>query len=179
MNPKVPSFLKRALLATALLSAGQAFAADSVGMLVYNAQHESLTKAWVEPVSPKKPGFRSPFAMAMTPKWATRSCRKARPRRPTCSSPKTPRRWCWSTTPGCSHRSRRATLEQVDAAYRPAHGKWVGIAARSTVFVYNPSKLAETDLPKSLLDLAEPELERPLGCLAGRRRLPGHRRRRA
>jgi iron(III) transport system substrate-binding protein len=48
------------------------------------------------------------------------------------------------------------TLEQVDAAYRPAHGKWVGIAARSTVFVYNPSKLKESDLPKSLLDLASP-----------------------
>lgn len=48
------------------------------------------------------------------------------------------------------------TLEQVGAAYRPAHGKWVGIAARSTVFVYNPGKLAEADLPKSLMDLAAP-----------------------
>jgi iron(III) transport system substrate-binding protein len=44
----------------------------------------------------------------------------------------------------------------VGAAYRPAHGKWVGIAARSTVFVYNPSKLPEADLPKSLMDLASP-----------------------
>jgi iron(III) transport system substrate-binding protein len=48
------------------------------------------------------------------------------------------------------------TLEQVEAAYRPAHGKWVGIAARSTVFVYNPAKLPEADLPKSLMDLAGP-----------------------
>jgi iron(III) transport system substrate-binding protein len=50
-----------------------------------------------------------------------------------------------------------ATQQQVDAAYRPAHGQWIGIAARSTVFVYNPAKLAEKDLPKSLLDLAKPE----------------------
>lgn len=49
------------------------------------------------------------------------------------------------------------TLEQVDAAYRPAHGKWVGIAARSTVFVYNPGKLPEAELPKSLMDLADPK----------------------
>jgi len=47
MSPSVPSFLKQAALATALLSAGQAFAADSVGLVVYNAQHETLTKAWV------------------------------------------------------------------------------------------------------------------------------------
>ncbi|MDB5980332.1 MAG: iron transporter substrate-binding protein, partial [Pseudomonas sp.] len=49
-----------------------------------------------------------------------------------------------------------ATLSQVDAAYRPAHGKWVGIAARSTVFVYNKDKLSAADMPKSLLDLANP-----------------------
>jgi iron(III) transport system substrate-binding protein len=49
-----------------------------------------------------------------------------------------------------------STLEQTGSAYRPAHGKWVGIAARSTVFVYNKSKLAEADLPKSLMDLASP-----------------------
>lgn len=30
MNPRFPSFFKRALLATALLGTGQAFAADSV-----------------------------------------------------------------------------------------------------------------------------------------------------
>ena len=48
MNPPIPSFLKRALLATALLGAGQVYAADADGIVVYNAQHESLTKAWVE-----------------------------------------------------------------------------------------------------------------------------------
>jgi iron(III) transport system substrate-binding protein len=47
MNPRFPSFFKRALLATALLGTGHAVAADSVGLVVYNAQHETLTKAWV------------------------------------------------------------------------------------------------------------------------------------
>ena len=49
------------------------------------------------------------------------------------------------------------TLKQVPAEYRPAHGRWIGIAARSTVFVYNPEKLSEQQLPKSLMDLAKPE----------------------
>ena len=49
------------------------------------------------------------------------------------------------------------TLAQVDAAYRPSSGDWTGIAARSTVLVYNPSKVSEADLPTSMLDLAKPE----------------------
>jgi len=49
------------------------------------------------------------------------------------------------------------TLAQVPVGYRPSTGKWTGIAARSTVFVYNPSKLPETDVPNSLVDLADPK----------------------
>jgi iron(III) transport system substrate-binding protein len=48
-----------------------------------------------------------------------------------------------------------ATLKAVPAQYRPSTGKWTGIAARSTVFVYNPDMISEDQLPKSLLDLAE------------------------
>ena len=48
------------------------------------------------------------------------------------------------------------TLDQVPAQYRPATGKWTGVAARSTVFVYNKSKLQPDQLPKSMLDLEQP-----------------------
>src|SRR5262245_36923585 len=34
------------------------------------------------------------------------------------------------------------TLAQIPEDYRPADGSWVGIAARSTVFAYDKSKLA-------------------------------------
>lgn len=47
-------------------------------------------------------------------------------------------------------------LALVPAEYRPSSGRWTGIAARSTVFVYNKSKLTEAQLPKSILDLADP-----------------------
>lgn len=47
-------------------------------------------------------------------------------------------------------------LKNVPAEYRPSSAKWVGIAARSTVFAYNTSKLTEAQLPKSLMDLADP-----------------------
>jgi iron(III) transport system substrate-binding protein len=48
------------------------------------------------------------------------------------------------------------TLDQVPAQYRPATGNWTGVAARSTVFVYNKTKLQPDQLPKSILDLEQP-----------------------
>src|SRR5262249_4040346 len=47
-------------------------------------------------------------------------------------------------------------LAEVPSDFRPASGKWTGIAARATVFVFNKSKLPEAQLPKSLMDLADP-----------------------
>ena len=49
-----------------------------------------------------------------------------------------------------------ATLAQVPANFRPSTGAWTGIAARTTVFAYNPTLLREAQLPKSLLDLQDP-----------------------
>ncbi|MGK2855550.1 MAG: extracellular solute-binding protein, partial [Microbacteriaceae bacterium] len=50
-----------------------------------------------------------------------------------------------------------ATVEQVPAQYRPSTNKWTGVAARTTVFVYNTDKLREDQLPKSIMDLQQPE----------------------
>jgi iron(III) transport system substrate-binding protein len=49
-----------------------------------------------------------------------------------------------------------ATLAQVAPPYRPSTGRWIGIAARSTVFVYNKTEPVASALPHSLLDLADP-----------------------
>jgi iron(III) transport system substrate-binding protein len=49
------------------------------------------------------------------------------------------------------------TLNQVPAQYRPPTGKWTGVAARTTVFVYNKTRLQPDQLPKSMLDLQQPE----------------------
>jgi iron(III) transport system substrate-binding protein len=60
-----------------------------------------------------------------------------------------------------------ATLEQVDDAYRPSSGTWVGFAARSTVLIHNPAEIAEDELPASMLDLAGPQWEGRVGIAAG------------
>ncbi|MBV4473551.1 iron ABC transporter substrate-binding protein [Pseudomonas sp. B2M1-30] len=155
MNSPLPSFMKQALLASALLVAGQAFAADSVGIVVYNAQHESLTKEWVA-------GFTEETGIPVTVRNGDDTEMGNQLVQEGAASPADV--FLTENSPAMVLVDNAklfapvapATLEQVDSAYRPAHGQWVGIAARSTVFVYNPSKLTEKDLPKSLMDLAGP-----------------------
>src|SRR5262249_43950224 len=56
------------------------------------------------------------------------------------------------------------TLAHVPAGFKPTGGHWVGIAARSTVFCYNTTKLTEARLPRSILDLADPAWRRRWGA---------------
>lgn len=59
-----------------------------------------------------------------------------------------------------------ATLSQVPAEYVPSSRNWTGFAARATVLVYNKTKLAEAQLPASIMDLAKPEWEGRYGVAA-------------
>jgi len=56
-----------------------------------------------------------------------------------------------------------ATLAQVPPQFAPTDKGWVGFAARSTVFVYNPAQLQAADLPASIMDLAKPQWKGKLG----------------
>lgn len=51
----------------------------------------------------------------------------------------------------------KTTLDQVRPALNPDDGTWVAYAARARVLYYNPTLIAEADLPKSLLDIVKPE----------------------
>src|SRR5471032_2915126 len=156
MTTRIPSFLKKALLATALVSAGHVYAAtEADGIVVYNAQHENLTKSWVQGFTREtgiKVTVRNGGHSELGNQLVQEGAASAADVFLTENSPA----MVLVDNAGLFAPVAPTTLEQVDAAYRPAHGKWVGIAARSTVFVYNPSTLKEGDLPKSLLDLASP-----------------------
>jgi iron(III) transport system substrate-binding protein len=60
-----------------------------------------------------------------------------------------------------------ATRRQVPGTASPSSGAWTGIAARSTVLVYNTAALTEQDLPGSLMDLSGPEWKERWACAAG------------
>jgi iron(III) transport system substrate-binding protein len=142
-------------LACAALAALPA-AAGADGITVYNAQHESLTKAWVD-------GFTRETGIRVTVRNGDDSELGNQLVEEGAASPADV--FLTENSPamvlvdhaGLFSPVDPATMQQVAASYRPASGNWVGIAARSTVFAYNKSKLSEADLPKSLLDLADPK----------------------
>lgn len=60
-----------------------------------------------------------------------------------------------------------ATTTQVPAQYRSGAGDWIGVAARSTVLVYNPTLVRPDQLPASIMDLALPPWKDAVGVAAG------------
>jgi len=56
-----------------------------------------------------------------------------------------------------------ATLASVPARYDYARGDWVGVSARASVLVYNTTELKPSELPSSILELAEPKWKGKLG----------------
>lgn len=50
----------------------------------------------------------------------------------------------------------QSILDQVPAADRSADGTWVGVALRVSALVYDPSLISRSQLPSSIIDLAEP-----------------------
>jgi iron(III) transport system substrate-binding protein len=47
-------------------------------------------------------------------------------------------------------------LDQVPAADRSPNGRWVGVSLRVSSLVYDPARISRSQLPASILDLAEP-----------------------
>jgi iron(III) transport system substrate-binding protein len=54
-------------------------------------------------------------------------------------------------------------LGLVDQRYRSAGGDWVGTSGRARVIAYDTRELSESDLPASVLDLADPEWKGRVG----------------
>ena len=156
MIPRAPSFLKTASLAAMLLGAGHAYAAPSAdGIVVYNAQHESLTKAWVEGFT-RETGIKVTLRNGDDSEMGNQLVQEGTASPADVFLTENSPAMVLVSNAGLLAPVAPATQQQVAEPYRPAQGKWIGIAARSTVFIYNKSKLSEAQLPSSLMDLATP-----------------------
>src|SRR5262245_11154651 len=51
----------------------------------------------------------------------------------------------------------RDVVDPIPAQYRPSSRDWTGFVARSTVLVYNKDEITPSQLPTSLMDLADPK----------------------
>ena len=64
---------------------------------------------------------------------------------------------------GLLGRLRPSTLAAVPARCNSPQGNWVGVSGRVSVLVYNTSQLAPSQLPSSILELAEPKWKGKVG----------------
>lgn len=125
-------------------------------LLVYNAQHESLTKEWIEAFT-RETGIKVRYRQGGDTELGNQIIAEG------TNSPADV--FLTENSPAIAAVERAGllteieaqTVAQVPAQYRPANNSWVGVAARSTVFVYNPDKLGSAPLPASLLDLQNPQ----------------------
>lgn len=153
----VSSLCSIAVVTSSILLSSFASAADNnEGIVVYNAQHENLVQSWVDGFT-KETGIKVTLRNGGDSELGNQLVQEG------SASPADV--FLTENSPAMVLVDNAKlfapldadTLAQVAPAYRPAHGRWIGIAARSTVFVYNPAKLSEAQLPKSLMDLAKPE----------------------
>jgi iron(III) transport system substrate-binding protein len=124
------------------------------GIIVYNAQHASLTKAWVEAFT-RESGIKVTVRNGSDTELGNQIVQEGG------ASPAD--LFLTENSPAMALVDRATLfapvpadiLAQVPENFRPSNGNWVGIAARSTVFAYNKTKLTPEQLPKSLLELAD------------------------
>lgn len=129
--------------------------AETRSITVYNAQHEELTQAWADAFT-KETGVAVVLRNGGDSELGNQIVQEG------AASPADV--FLTENSPAISLVDNakllapvdQATLDQVPARYRPTTGNWTGIAARTTVFAYNPSLLPKAQLPTSMLDLAGP-----------------------
>jgi iron(III) transport system substrate-binding protein len=137
-------------------------AAQQVTLTLYNAQHVSLAEAWVKAFT-RETGINVAIRSASDLALANVILQEG------MSSPADV--FITENSPAMSMVSSNGlfapvdpvTLARVPAERSSASGDWVGIAARTTVFVYNPSLLPTSSLPASMMDLANPEWQDRIG----------------
>ena len=61
----------------------------------------------------------------------------------------------------------KSTLTATPARFNSPQGDWVGVSARVSVLVYNPRLIAASQLPRSVMQMADPRYQGKLALAAG------------
>ena len=132
-------------------------AASGAGEItVYNAQHESLAQEWVDAFT-KETGIKVTVRNGSDTEMSNQIIQEGKASPADVFLTENSPAMAQVENAGLFADVDKATIDQVPAEFRPSTNKWTGIAARSTVFVYDPAKISKDQLPKSMLDLAKPE----------------------
>jgi iron(III) transport system substrate-binding protein len=175
------SRLRRVLAASAALSGlllagcsadgtgegGADSAAGAGALVVYNAQHEELTQEWADAFT-EQTGTEVVLRNGDDSELGNQLVQEGDASKADVFLTENSPAMSLVEAAGLFAPVDEATVALVPAPYRPASGDWIGIAARSTVLVYNPELIAEDELPASLLDLADGEWKGRWGAAPGK-----------
>ncbi|WBP96190.1 iron ABC transporter substrate-binding protein [Mycolicibacterium neoaurum] len=125
-------------------------------LLIYNAQHESLTKEWIDAFT-KETGIKVTYRQGGDTELGNQLIAEGDSSPADVFLTENSPAMAAVEDAGLFADVDPATVAQVPAQYRPSTNKWTGVAARSTVFVYNTSKVQLGQLPRSIMDLQKPE----------------------
>jgi iron(III) transport system substrate-binding protein len=124
-------------------------------LLIYNAQHESLTKEWIDAFT-KETGVKVTYRQGGDTELGNQLIAEGDASPADVFLTENSPAMAAVEHAGLFADLDAETINQVPSQYRPASGKWTGVAARTTVFVYNKARLQPDQLPKSMLDLEQP-----------------------
>ncbi|MEV0564109.1 iron ABC transporter substrate-binding protein [Dactylosporangium sp. NPDC050588] len=142
------------------------YVADPGSLQVYSAQHENLTKAWAEAFTAAtgiKVQIRKGSDASMGHQIVAEGSASPADVFLTENSPAMTLVERNKLLAPLNEETRR----QVPANLTPSSQVWTSIAARSTVLVYNTTKLDKAGLPKSLMDLAGSQWKDRWACAPG------------
>ena len=125
-------------------------------LLIYNAQHESLTKEWIDAFT-KETGIKVTYRQGGDTELGNQLIAEGDASPADVFLTENSPAMAAVEDAGLFADVDAATVEQVPAEYRPSTNKWTGVAARTTVFAYNTQKLQLGELPRSIMDLQQPE----------------------
>jgi iron(III) transport system substrate-binding protein len=149
----ITALLAGAVLALVLPCGAERAVAQSESILVYNAQHRNLTEDWAA-------GFSNETGTKVTIRNGSDSEMGNQIVQEGSASPadvfltENSPAMVLVDTAGLFAPLPADILSQVREGFRPADGRWVGVAARTTVFAYNKNNLNQPKLTKSQLDHA-------------------------
>lgn len=137
------------------IGCGSSSSSSSASLTLYSAQHEPMTEAFAK-------GFEAQRGVKVNVRYGEDEGLAGQLEQEGSSSPADV--VLTENTPPLEALSAKNLLSKVDAStlakipsrYSSAKGEWVGVAARETVMVYNPSLISASELPASILDLAKP-----------------------
>lgn len=152
---------------SALAACGSASSTSQVTITLYNGQHEQTTDSLVAAFEKANPhvtvDVRSDDESVLDEQIVQEGSRSPADVIYTENSPALE----YLQQKGLLARVDPSTLAKTPAKYDSPRGDWVGVSARVSVLIYNPSLIKRSALPTSILELAEPKYHGELALAPG------------